>query len=95
MRLWSIEKLEWNDFSKDTSVAESHDFIIIFQIFLATADDREYLGEFPIHYFFVRAKMGDNYEIISFWVLMRVSEIYENKILQMFNESENQIGRKL
>ena len=97
----------------------------------------EYLGEFPIYFmFFVRAKMGDNYEIwretgqlaswctsiysflsiwftdssnickiwfseisdtliISFLVLMKVLEIYENKILQIFYESVNQIKRKL
>ena len=41
--------LQWNDFSEDTSVAESLSFNIMFQIFPTTVDDREYLGEFPIH----------------------------------------------
>ena len=40
--------------------------------------------------------MGDNYEI---WretgLQMKVLEIYENKILQIFYESVNQIKRKL
>ena len=109
----------------------------MFLIFLTTVDAREYIGEFPINFFFVRAKMGDNYEIwrktcqlascctsiygflsisftdslnickilfseisdtlviISFSVLMKVLEIYENKILQIFYESVNQIKRKL
>ena len=57
-------QVQWNDFSEVTSVAESHGFNIIFYIFPTTVDDREHLGEFPIHFiFFEWAKMGDNYEI--------------------------------
>ena len=99
--------------------------------FPTTVDYREYLREFPIYFFFfVQAKMGDNYDIwqetgqlascctsiysflsiwfpdslnickilfseisdtliISFSVLMKVLEIYDKKILQIFYESVN------
>ena len=60
----SNSTVQWNNFSKDTSVAESHGFNIMFQIFSSTLDYREYSREFPIHFiFFIRAKMGDNYDI--------------------------------
>ena len=56
--------VQWNDFSEDNSVANSHDFNITFLIFPTMVGNGEYLGEFPIHFsFFVRAKMGDSYEI--------------------------------
>ena len=54
-----IWRVQWNDdFSEDTSVAEPHAFNIIFQIFATIVDDREYLGEFPIHLFFCMSKNG-------------------------------------
>ena len=60
----SNSTVQWNNFSEDTSVTESHGFNIMFQIFPTTVDYREYLREFPIHFiFFVQAKMGDNYDI--------------------------------
>ena len=52
------------EFREDNSVADFHSFIITFWIFLTTVGDWEYLGKFPMDFiFFVRAKMGDSYEI--------------------------------
>ena len=53
----SCHIIQWNHFSEDTSVAESHGYNIMFWIFPTMVEDRKYLGEFPIHFiFFVRAK---------------------------------------
>ena len=54
--------IQWNDFSKDTSVAESHGFNIMFQIFLTTVDDRKYLGDFPIHFIFGQSGSSSPYK---------------------------------
>ena len=40
--------VQWNNFSEDNSVADSHSFNIMFQIFPTTEGNGEYLGEFPI-----------------------------------------------
>ena len=41
--------IQWNDFSKDTSVAGSHNFNIMFEIFPTMVDDR-HLGKLAIHF---------------------------------------------
>ena len=45
--------VQWNNFSEDNSVADSHSFNIMFQIFPTTEGNGEYLGEFPIFFIFL------------------------------------------
>ena len=45
--------VQWNDFSEDNSVADSHDFNIMCYNFQAMVGGGEYLREFPIPFIFL------------------------------------------